>query len=75
MRNQYYLQDKGKLKDALAGLVRCLSLLPWNKEETDLHNKVFYFHLAVKISKCSVSLFNLSFAISMHDINLFAFSF
>lgn len=39
VRNQYYLQDKGKLKDALAGLVRCLSLLPWNKEETDLHNK------------------------------------
>jgi hypothetical protein len=26
--------------DALAGLVRCLSLLPWNKEETDLQNKV-----------------------------------
>ncbi|XP_027349391.1 uncharacterized protein LOC113860993 isoform X2 [Abrus precatorius] len=38
-KNQYYLQDKGKLKDALAGLVRCLSLLPWNKEETDMHNK------------------------------------
>ncbi|KAK7407066.1 hypothetical protein VNO78_08706 [Psophocarpus tetragonolobus] len=37
--NQYYLEDKGKLKDALAGLVRCLSLLPWNKGETDLHNK------------------------------------
>ncbi|KAK7244813.1 hypothetical protein RIF29_39640 [Crotalaria pallida] len=38
-KNQYYLQDKGKLKDSLAGLVRCLSLLPWNKGETDLHNK------------------------------------
>ncbi|TKY65839.1 Testis-expressed sequence 10 protein [Spatholobus suberectus] len=38
-KNQYYLQDKGKLKDALAGLVRCLSLLPWNKGETDLQNK------------------------------------
>ncbi|KAK7294692.1 hypothetical protein RJT34_17585 [Clitoria ternatea] len=38
-KNQYYLQDKGKLKDVLAGLVRCLSLLPWNKGETDLHNK------------------------------------
>ncbi|KAE9590793.1 putative pre-rRNA-processing protein IPI1/Testis-expressed sequence 10 protein [Lupinus albus] len=38
-KNQYYLQDKGKLKDALAGLVRCLSLLPWNKGEIDLHNK------------------------------------
>ncbi|XP_052728910.1 uncharacterized protein LOC108329266 isoform X2 [Vigna angularis] len=38
-RNQYYLQDKGKLKDALSGLVRCLSLLPWNKAQTDLPNK------------------------------------
>ncbi|RDX92488.1 Testis-expressed protein 10, partial [Mucuna pruriens] len=38
-KNQYYLQDKGKLKDALSGLVRCLSLLPWNKGETDLQNK------------------------------------
>ncbi|XP_019425729.1 PREDICTED: uncharacterized protein LOC109334416 isoform X2 [Lupinus angustifolius] len=38
-KNQYYLQDKGKLQDALAGLVRCLSLLPWNKGETDSHNK------------------------------------
>lgn len=38
-KNQYYLQDKGKLKDALAGLVRCLSLLPSNKGEVDLHNK------------------------------------
>ncbi|KAJ1379063.1 Pre-rRNA-processing protein Ipi1, N-terminal, partial [Sesbania bispinosa] len=38
-KNQYYLPDKGKLKDVLAGLVRCLSLLPWNKGETDLHNK------------------------------------
>ncbi|PNY05974.1 hypothetical protein L195_g002436 [Trifolium pratense] len=38
-KNQYHLQDKEKLKDALAGLVRCLSLLPWNIEETDLQNK------------------------------------
>ncbi|XP_022638135.1 uncharacterized protein LOC106763108 isoform X4 [Vigna radiata var. radiata] len=38
-RNQYYLQDKGKLKAALSGLVRCLSLLPWNKAQTDLPNK------------------------------------
>ncbi|KAL2318607.1 hypothetical protein Fmac_032483 [Flemingia macrophylla] len=38
-KNQFYLQDKGKLKDALAGLVRCLSLLPWNKRETDFDNK------------------------------------
>ncbi|BAT82241.1 hypothetical protein LR48_Vigan07g234800 [Vigna angularis] len=38
-RNQYYLQDKGKLKEALSGLVRCLSLLPWNKAQTDLPNK------------------------------------
>ncbi|KAI5389045.1 hypothetical protein KIW84_074631 [Lathyrus oleraceus] len=38
-KNQYHLQDKEKLKDTFAGLVRCLSLLPWNKEETDLQNK------------------------------------
>ncbi|XP_022640237.1 uncharacterized protein LOC106770179 isoform X2 [Vigna radiata var. radiata] len=38
-RNQYYLQDKGKLKDALSGLVHCLSLLPWNKAQIDLPNK------------------------------------
>ncbi|XP_020218662.1 uncharacterized protein LOC109801907 isoform X2 [Cajanus cajan] len=38
-KNQFYLQDKGKLKDALAGLVHCLSLLPWNKRDTDFHNK------------------------------------
>ncbi|XP_061360275.1 uncharacterized protein LOC133304286 isoform X2 [Gastrolobium bilobum] len=35
----YYLQDKGKLKDFLDGLVRCLMLLHWNKGETGLHNK------------------------------------
>ncbi|XP_028777518.1 uncharacterized protein LOC114734142 [Neltuma alba] len=38
-KNQCYLQEKGKLKVALVGLVRCLSLLPWNKGETDLHDK------------------------------------
>ncbi|KAI9115572.1 hypothetical protein K1719_013241 [Acacia pycnantha] len=37
--NQCYFQDKGKLKVVLVGLVRCLSLLPWNKRETDLHDK------------------------------------
>ncbi|XP_038905560.1 uncharacterized protein LOC120091545 isoform X2 [Benincasa hispida] len=30
-KNQFYLQDKGKLKNALTGLVQCLSLLPCNK--------------------------------------------
>ncbi|KAF3442742.1 hypothetical protein FNV43_RR16659 [Rhamnella rubrinervis] len=34
-KNQYYLQDKGKLKVALSGLVRCLSMLPCNKREVD----------------------------------------
>ncbi|XP_059668653.1 uncharacterized protein LOC132313744 [Cornus florida] len=29
-KNQFYLQDKGKLKGALVGLVRCLSILPCN---------------------------------------------
>lgn len=38
-KNQYHLQDKEKLKDAFTGLVRCLSLLPWNIEETDLQKK------------------------------------
>ncbi|XP_020970370.1 uncharacterized protein LOC107621326 [Arachis ipaensis] len=38
-KNQYFSQDRGKLKDALAGLIRCLSLLPWNKGETNLVNK------------------------------------
>ncbi|CAK9180770.1 unnamed protein product [Ilex paraguariensis] len=34
-KNQFYLQDKGKLKSALAGLTRCLLLLPCNKGEDD----------------------------------------
>ncbi|KAA8518460.1 hypothetical protein F0562_015934 [Nyssa sinensis] len=34
-KNQFYLQEKGKLKNALAGLVRCLSLLPCSKREDD----------------------------------------
>ncbi|KAF7818845.1 Pre-rRNA-processing protein IPI1 isoform A [Senna tora] len=38
-KNQYYLQDKGKLKVALVGLVRCLSLLPWNIGEIDSLDK------------------------------------
>lgn len=31
-KNKFYLQDKGSLKNALAGLVRCLSLLPCNNQ-------------------------------------------
>ncbi|KAG6753043.1 hypothetical protein POTOM_043087 [Populus tomentosa] len=31
-KNQFYLEDKVKLKNALAGLVRCLLLLPSSKE-------------------------------------------
>ncbi|XP_070037729.1 uncharacterized protein [Nicotiana tomentosiformis] len=35
-KNRFYLQDKGRLKNALAGLVRCLSLLPCsNQKEGD----------------------------------------
>lgn len=34
-RNQFNLEDKGKLKSVLAGLVRCLSLLPCNKGEIE----------------------------------------
>ncbi|KAJ9708366.1 hypothetical protein PVL29_000420 [Vitis rotundifolia] len=29
-KNQFYLKDNGKLKNALAGLVSCLTLLPCN---------------------------------------------
>ncbi|CAN4089629.1 unnamed protein product [Withania somnifera] len=31
-KNKFYLQDKGRLKNALAGLVHCLSLLPFNNQ-------------------------------------------
>nr|XP_010315603.1 testis-expressed protein 10 homolog isoform X1 [Solanum lycopersicum]XP_010315605.1 testis-expressed protein 10 homolog isoform X1 [Solanum lycopersicum]XP_025885138.1 testis-expressed protein 10 homolog isoform X1 [Solanum lycopersicum] len=31
-KNKFYLQDKGRLKNALAGLVRCLSLLPCSNQ-------------------------------------------
>ncbi|KAM7499953.1 hypothetical protein LguiA_024367 [Lonicera macranthoides] len=34
-KNQFFLQEKGKLKSTLAGLVRCLSLLPCNMREDD----------------------------------------
>ncbi|ESR43310.1 hypothetical protein CICLE_v10011038mg [Citrus x clementina] len=34
-KNQFYLEDKAKLRSALAGLVRCLSLLPCNKRKVD----------------------------------------
>ncbi|XP_059428250.1 uncharacterized protein LOC132162022 isoform X2 [Corylus avellana] len=33
--NQFYLQDKGKLKNVLAGLLLCLSLVPCNNKEVD----------------------------------------
>ncbi|XP_021639519.2 uncharacterized protein LOC110634708 isoform X3 [Hevea brasiliensis] len=39
-KNQFYLEDKGKLKSALAGLVHCLLLLPSNKVEVDSFKKV-----------------------------------
>ncbi|KAG4938837.1 hypothetical protein JHK84_045028 [Glycine max] len=45
----YAEKDKGKLKDALAGLVRCLSLLAWNKEETDLHNKIGWYEIVIEV--------------------------
>ncbi|KAB1219903.1 Testis-expressed sequence 10 protein [Morella rubra] len=34
-KNQFYLQDKGKLKNVLSGLVRCLLLVPCNDREAD----------------------------------------
>nr|GMD39245.1 testis-expressed sequence 10 protein-like [Ipomoea batatas] len=39
-KNKFFLQDKGKLKTALSGLVRCLSLLPFkNRSADDLSDK------------------------------------
>lgn len=34
-KNHFYLQEKGKLMNVLAGLPHCLSLLPCNKKEVD----------------------------------------
>ncbi|OMO82550.1 Armadillo-like helical [Corchorus capsularis] len=34
-KSQFYLEDKGKLKSTLSGLVRCLSLLPIKKPECE----------------------------------------
>ncbi|KHG03996.1 Testis-expressed sequence 10 [Gossypium arboreum] len=34
-KNQYYVEDKGKLRTTLSGLVRCLSLLPSKKPESE----------------------------------------
>ena len=39
-KNKLYLQEKGKLKTALSGLVRCLSLLPCDQREVDSPEKV-----------------------------------
>ncbi|KAB1205900.1 Testis-expressed sequence 10 protein [Morella rubra] len=39
-KNQFYLQDKGKLKNVLSGLVRCLLLVPCNDREADSCEKV-----------------------------------
>ncbi|WCJ34196.1 ARM repeat superfamily protein [Euphorbia peplus] len=38
-KNQFYLEDKGKLKNVLAGLIQCLSLLPSKKIEVDSFEK------------------------------------
>eukprot|EP00257_Ricinus_communis_P023061 XP_015582954.1 uncharacterized protein LOC8275754 [Ricinus communis] len=38
-KNPFYLEDKGKLKNVLAGLQRCLSLLPSNKTGSDSSEK------------------------------------
>ncbi|XP_024029744.1 uncharacterized protein LOC21385805 isoform X1 [Morus notabilis] len=38
-KNKFYLQEKGKLKTALFGLVRCLSLLPCDRREADVCEK------------------------------------
>ncbi|XP_021623442.1 testis-expressed protein 10 homolog isoform X2 [Manihot esculenta] len=39
-KNQFYLEDKSKLKNVLAGLVRCLSLLPSRLEVDSCKKKV-----------------------------------
>ncbi|XP_058003755.1 uncharacterized protein LOC110659077 [Hevea brasiliensis] len=38
-KNQFCLEDKGRLKNVLAGLLRCLSLLPSKKVEVDTFKK------------------------------------
>ncbi|XP_019164020.1 PREDICTED: uncharacterized protein LOC109160228 isoform X3 [Ipomoea nil] len=39
-KNKFFLQDKGKIKTGLSGLVRCLSLLPFkNRSAGDLSDK------------------------------------
>ncbi|XP_034224935.1 uncharacterized protein LOC117634806 isoform X2 [Prunus dulcis] len=62
-RNQFYLEDKKKLKTALAGLGQCLSLLPCNKREVSSLEKndagqrmlhAFEPDLPAKSAGCSV---------------------
>lgn len=43
-KNQFYLEDKAKLRSALAGLVRCLSLLPCNKRKVDSSEEVPFIY-------------------------------
>ncbi|XP_065870962.1 uncharacterized protein [Euphorbia lathyris] len=38
-KNQFYLEDKGKLKNVLVGLIHCLSLLPSKKLEVNSFEK------------------------------------
>ncbi|KAL2503103.1 ARM repeat superfamily protein [Forsythia ovata] len=38
-KNQFFLEDKSKLKNTLGGLVHCLTLLPCNERESDSSTK------------------------------------
>nr|XP_043635308.1 uncharacterized protein LOC122606512 [Erigeron canadensis] len=40
-KNQFNLNDKGKLKSVLAGLAYCLSLLPYNKKDSNSSTQKF----------------------------------
>ena len=44
-KNQFFLEDKSKLKTALSGLEQCLLLLPCNKKEVGSCEWVWYFQI------------------------------
>ena len=39
-KNHFYVQDRSKLNVALSGLAHCLSLLPCDESDTELHKEV-----------------------------------
>ncbi|XP_070665099.1 uncharacterized protein [Malus domestica] len=62
-RNQFFLEDKGMLKTALAGLELCLSLLPCNTREAGSCEKVFLSFLKIR----RVCMFSFIVCIVQHE--------